>query len=212
FADVIDVMQASVGGRATTSGEKTFAQLRHLLENMQAFSESHPLMEPLVQRYQDYARFELSEDQLQEQLEKKLQIALGITISQIHSMYREQQAVPANNRRPLPRDMDQLDGDLLRKISERMNYEAEHEALKKLPGCGGGGKKSFILSLGGVREGESFSGSDSDYQFDHEGTCVVCDNGPKLLGPCEICIPCDAEMGGKGATLVDTQKDFDLAA
>jgi len=33
--------------------------------------------------------------------------------------------------------------------------------------------------------------------FDHEGTCVVCQGGPKALGPCDICISCDASLGEK---------------
>lgn len=28
------------------------------------------------------------------------------------------------------------------------------------------------------------------YDFDHQGTCAVCNSGPKLLGPCEICEEC----------------------
>lgn len=33
-------------------------------------------------------------------------------------------------------------------------------------------------------------GKDRGYDFDHEGTCVVCNSGPKALGPCEICEKC----------------------
>lgn len=41
--------------------------------------------------------------------------------------------------------------------------------------------------------------SEDDYSFDHEGECVVCHKDPILLGPCDICVNCDAKMGGKAS-------------
>ncbi len=35
------------------------------------------------------------------------------------------------------------------------------------------------------------------YSFDHEGTCVVCNSGPKALGPCEICEECTIKIEKK---------------
>ncbi|MBI2195929.1 MAG: hypothetical protein HYU48_02695, partial [Candidatus Levybacteria bacterium] len=35
---------------------------------------------------------------------------------------------------------------------------------------------------------------DRGYEFDHEGTCAVCNSGPKKLGPCEICEDCVIKM------------------
>ncbi|MEK7571500.1 MAG: hypothetical protein AAB553_04440 [Patescibacteria group bacterium] len=49
--------------------------------------------------------------------------------------------------------------------------------------------------------------SSEEYSFDHEGTCVVCNSGPTAVGPCEICVPCDAKMGGQAA-----KKGYALAA
>lgn len=37
-------------------------------------------------------------------------------------------------------------------------------------------------------------GKDRGYNFDHEGTCVVCKSGPRALGPCEICEQCTVRI------------------
>jgi hypothetical protein len=46
---------------------------------------------------------------------------------------------------------------------------------------------------------------------DHEGECVVChnkpDGEPRKLGPCNICISCDAEMGGEGVKVLAEQAE-----
>lgn len=39
-----------------------------------------------------------------------------------------------------------------------------------------------------------FVSKDRGYDFDHEGTCVVCNSGPKALGPCEICEQCTVKI------------------
>lgn len=40
-------------------------------------------------------------------------------------------------------------------------------------------------------------GKDRGYDFDHEGTCAVCNSGPKALGPCEICEQCVVKIEKK---------------
>lgn len=42
-------------------------------------------------------------------------------------------------------------------------------------------------------------GSGEDYSFNEIGICVKCSSGPRALGPCKICISCDASLGGKAA-------------
>ncbi len=39
-----------------------------------------------------------------------------------------------------------------------------------------------------------FVSKDRGYDFDHEGTCVVCQSGPRALGPCEICEQCTVKI------------------
>lgn len=58
------------------------------------------------------------------------------------------------------------------------------DKVKELPGCAGGGSstKSITDRLTSIK--------DRGYDFDHEGTCAVCNSGPKALGPCEICEDC----------------------
>ena len=39
-----------------------------------------------------------------------------------------------------------------------------------------------------------FVSKDRGYDFDHVGTCAVCNSGPKALGPCEICESCTVKI------------------
>lgn len=39
-----------------------------------------------------------------------------------------------------------------------------------------------------------YGSKDRGYDFDHQGTCVVCNFGPKALGPCEICEQCTIKI------------------
>lgn len=79
-----------------------------------------------------------------------------------------------------------------------------------LTGCAGGTKSinelfaqfpSFGLpnlsTASRVLGGSSISEKSEDYNFDHQGECVVCHADPALLGPCDICVSCDKKMGGQ---------------
>ena len=55
------------------------------------------------------------------------------------------------------------------------------------PGKSGAGINKSLWSVSDL-------GKNRGYNFDHEGTCVVCDSGPKSLGPCEICEDCTLKI------------------
>jgi len=85
-----------------------------------------------------------------------------------------------------------------------IDYRSEKQKLEELPGCAGGGKVS-IFSMGGSRKAEATNSSSESYSFDLEGKCINCGDDPVKLGPCKICIPCDAEMGGEGVKVLAEQ-------
>lgn len=58
------------------------------------------------------------------------------------------------------------------------------QAGGQCPGKSGSGRKDSAFSV------SDFVKKDRGYEFDHEGTCVVCESGPKALGPCQICEKC----------------------
>lgn len=78
-------------------------------------------------------------------------------------------------------------------LSPGFTYGDAYEEAAERPGCAGGGSSQSSI--------EKMLGKERGYEFDHEGTCVVCEQGPRRLGPCEICEPCvekiekDEEMG-----------------
>lgn len=78
------------------------------------------------------------------------------------------------------------------------------QPAKVMAGCGmsagfkiGGENSIFSNSVGKF----GLSNESEDYDFDHDGQCVVCKKGNKRLGPCDICVSCDAKMGGKAAKI-----------
>lgn len=71
-------------------------------------------------------------------------------------------------------------------------------------GCGlsagfkiGGENSLFSNSVGKF----GLSNESEDYDFDHDGQCVVCKKDNTRLGPCDICVPCDAKLRGKAAKM-----------
>jgi hypothetical protein len=84
------------------------------------------------------------------------------------------------------------------------------EDVQKLPGCAGGGNSTSVTSLierpalveKKKKDMASLIKSGADYEFDHTGECLDCHKDPTLLGPCDICVSCDAKMGGKAAKKV----------
>lgn len=83
-----------------------------------------------------------------------------------------------------------------------LHYDPSHNDLRYL-------EEKEVRQAGGQCPGKS--GADADdspfsvsdfgniskdrgYDFDHEGTCVVCKSGPRALGPCEICEQCTVKI------------------
>lgn len=68
-----------------------------------------------------------------------------------------------------------------------------------LYGCSARGVKNFNISFFSIFSiYDSFNRSpvfsSQEYDFDREGICVVCHQGPKDLGPCNICKECDKKL------------------
>lgn len=72
---------------------------------------------------------------------------------------------------------------------ERRRFE-EQEVRQVPTACPGKSGADINKSLWSVSDLEKNRG----YSFDHEGTCAVCNSGPKSLGPCEICEDCTIEI------------------
>jgi len=208
FGDLVDVMEEVVGTEVAY-GEggvvKTFADIRDFLAHPEKYSRRHPLTEKLISRFQDYARDRLAQEGSRQEIEHDLQIALALTPLHLNRLYREDEHGPTymysgNNLQGIISRDPSLDR-LVRYAVKGINYQQERDDLRTRPGCAGGGEKSKVTSMGSSRNGESTSGTE-DYDYDHEGDCVSChnepDKKPRMLGPCDICAPCDAKMGGKG--------------
>ncbi len=217
FEDIIDAMQQAVGGRNIAYGEggemKSFDDIKLFLQHPEMFAKRHPLTDILINRFQDYARWRVWQRGTREDLEKDLQIAMAMNPLQLNRIYRDKEQKPqyivSDKRSSL--DTEYSLRQLMWYANNGIDYGKEKEDLEQRPGCAGGGEKTNVISMGGVRKGEKKPSPSEDYTFDHEGTCVACNNGPKQLGPCDICITCDGEMGGKGAQMADSQKEFALA-
>jgi hypothetical protein len=214
FSDVVSLMQEAVGGREEAYKGKTFGDMHAFLEHPERFTRRHPLTERLITRFQEYASWRLTQGGKFEDIETDLQIALAFNPTQLGKLYREEGNVTINdNGNGISEGVAKNRLVMFTQMPGGINYQKELAHLQELPGCAGGSKKS-VFSMGASRPGE-VGNSSGDYDFDHEGTCVVCNGGPKLLGPCNICIPCDAKLGGKGAAFigeVNNKKDVTLAA
>ena len=216
FVDLIDLMQDSVGGREEAYEGKTFDDMRAYLRHPERYDHRHPLTDKLIKRFEDYARWRFAQGGKYEDIKTDLQIALAFNPTQLGKLYREERKVTiVDNGTGLNESLakQRLVGYV--NMPGGINYQMELKKLQELPGCAGGGSQTFSLtSMGSSRKGEIGKGFEN-YEFDHEGTCVVCNSGPKMLGPCNICISCDANLGGKGATLVaevKNKKDVALTA
>lgn len=57
-------------------------------------------------------------------------------------------------------------------------------------------RRQHLSSFGIVNyySAEILTSASEEYQFDRKGVCIVCKQGPKLLGPCNICQECDKKM------------------
>lgn len=92
------------------------------------------------------------------------------------------------------------------RLQALINSSSEARERLEASSCGGGGfEDMFNTKYGGdlanlknpsiMQEilGKSEK-SKEEYEFDHEGKCVVCKNDPRSLGPCGICKECDAKI------------------
>lgn len=194
--DVVDIMEEIKGNNITIKG-KTFDDIRAFLRNPQDFLHRHDKTPELIHQFKEFVKWEFSQGHMEQETTTNLQIALALTILKLNRLYRDQER---------PDDIIYSTDYHTRKdvaiyaYSKNldMNYKSEVENLQKRGGCAGGGSKkevSLFSSMGSSRIGETISLSTSEsYSFDHEGTCVACRNGPKKLGPCDICESCDVSL------------------
>jgi len=207
FQDVVTLMQDIKGSSIAYQG-KSFDEIRKLLTEPGILWNHDERTLSLIEEFQNFARLELSH--INSDTERCLQIGLAVTVLQITNNYKRKlhetnsaNYIESTNLRRTVRNELPIGAFFF-----RMNYQEEAQELKKMPGCGGGGLKleeetdnglgltriNSAINRAGKIEGENSTG---DYEFDHEGTCVKCGNGPLDLGPCDICFSCDAELGGK---------------
>lgn len=107
----------------------------------------------------------------------------------------------------LAREEDQLKAIAYAYWQELQRAAEETGGTLFLYGCSARGEKNFNNKYSAYFQ--SVSGSiyslfdsmtrgfitpPSEYSFDHEGICVVCHQGPKALGPCDICEECDKKL------------------
>ena len=109
------------------------------------------------------------------------------------------------------RTMDTMKNDPqiahLWRLHTLINSSPEARELLEASSCGGGGfEDMFNSQYGGDSAnlknpsilqnilGKSETSKEEQYDFDHEGKCVVCKNDPRMLGPCGICKECDQKI------------------
>ncbi len=203
FPDLIDRIQESVGGRAEAYEGRAFDDMRAYLRHPERYDMRHPLTDKLIKRFEEYAKWRFAQGGSEKDIATDLQIALAFNPTQLNKLYRDEGNVV------IIENASGMRGALAKKRLEEnmrmpggMDYKKELQQLQELPGCAGGGTSGSVVSIGSSRRAEAGNGSSDNYEFDHDGTCVVCNTGPKKLGPCNICITCDADLGGKGAEIV----------
>lgn len=192
--DVVDAMEEVKGNSIAIKG-KSFGDIRAFLRDPQDFLQRHDKTPELTAQFEEFVKWEFSQGHPEQETTTNLQIALALTILKLNKLYREKEQTKIFPERTY--------GERIFPYAyvknDRMDYKSEIEDLKKKGGCAGGGtsreEKSNVDSMGSSRIGETVSPTSSeDYSFDHEGTCVVCNSGPKKLGPCDICESCDASF------------------
>ena len=203
--DVVDAMEEVKGNSIAIKG-KSFGDIRAFLRNPQDFLHRHDKTSELIAQFEEFVKSEFSQGHQEQETTTNLQIALALTILKLNKLYREKEQMKI-----FPERTDGViynDQRFSREIplyayakNNHIDYKSEIEDLKKKGGCAGGGdsrkEKSKVSSMGSSRSGEideTSRSSSRDYDFDHEGTCRVCNSGPKKLGPCDICESCDASF------------------
>lgn len=206
LADVVDLMQEVVGGRSEAFEGKTFDEMRHLINHPEAFMEPHPLIDPLINRFQEYARSEIINNQPVSDLEIKMQIAMAFTILQMNKLYRDEENMVKKLGVDIATHREGLSIRNAVMMLQAMahNYKEQVKDLQERPGCSGGGIKNaggsryalngnyiaanrkYVTSLGGVRVGQSQEDEKNEQKW---FSCSEC--GWKASGPIG-----DAACGG----------------
>lgn len=206
IADVIDLMQEAVGGRVVAYEGKTFDEMRLLSKNPEVFMQHHPLVDPLIRRFQDYARIEIQKEQPVEELQTKLEIAMASTILQMNRLYREEEKFVESSGRHTADcrgDFSEEGAALMLQEMSQKNLKGEVEDLQKRPGCSGGGKRNSggsrysinrkYVSLGGGGGGGQPKALEKKEEKQEWFSCSEC--GWEASGPIG-----DSACGGCGFT------------
>lgn len=208
--DVVNVIEEVNDSPVAFEG-KTFADIRTFLRNPEAFSYRHPQMSHLLADLENFVLRGFSRGRPETEIKVDFQIALALTILKLNKLYREQEENHAVARRhehivydstSIRQNYYNNNPDMPFYAVKNLNFASEIEDLRKRGGCAGGGSKENKNgnesgrhnSMGSSRRGEISTSSEENYSFDHDGICVVCDEGPKPVGPCEICESCDAKL------------------
>lgn len=209
IGDVINKMEEAKGSSIAFAG-KTFDEMREFLRNPQNFLHRHNKTPELIQQFEDFVKWEFSQGRQEHDTVKNIQIGLALTILKLNRVYREQEKNNSKVNRSINISYSSNYNDNQKFTRHEdigiipVSYRSEVADLQKRGGCAGGGNKerSFVSSMGSSRSVETISRGLSlseDYNIDRDGTCVVCNEGPIKVGPCNICGPCDEKLGGKAS-------------
>jgi hypothetical protein len=171
FEDIVDEMQKSVKGRDIAYEGKSFHEIKRFLKNPKLFEERSLLTDPLIERFQTYARWQLMLNSDKEDIEKNLQIALAITITNLNDLYDEQEKLKQGTMHEtnsttethyLSDKHQQMAAVAFMQRGGSIDYQKSHEKLQEKPGCAGGGNKTKVNSMGMSRNAETSVTGSSD--------------------------------------------------
>lgn len=213
--DVVDILE-EINESPVAFENKTFADIRAFLSSPEKFLYHHPEMPSLLLDLENFVRSELAQGHSERETKTNFQVGLALTILKLNKLYRQQEgnSVIKNSENVIYEQATNLHSYNQRMPGipfnggSKLDIRSEIEDLRKKGGCAGGGTKDNKTgkesgrynSMGSSRREEiNTSESEGNYGFDDIDICAACHEGPKPVGPCKICEPCDAKMGGKGA-------------
>lgn len=202
--EVINIMEEVSESPIVFEG-KTFSDIRAFLHNPELFSHRHHQTTRLLADLENFVAGKFVVGRAETEIKVDFQTALALTVLKLNKLYREKgnNFVASERHERVIYEYNSKRPDLSFLALKSLDVVLEAEDLRKRSGCAGGGSKEDknskeigrFNSMGSSRREEiSMSDPEGNYSFDHNGICVVCDEGPRALGPCNICEPCDAKM------------------
>lgn len=149
---------------------KTWSDMRHDIGRRQELYEFDDKTKQIIDAFKEYVS-------LGNHTDSELQKALAVTFLELSKYMLDDQDISVKGQQREEVGLNTY-GQVLTRVRE-------------IPGCGGGGFKSSVLSI--VDRLTSKIGKNREFDFDEAGPCRLCGKDVPC-GPCKICETCNDEI------------------